>query len=144
MSRCWCGAGYEDESDCPRCSVRFVQLEDIIAEHALPTADSPPDGPDDMLCHIAELEAQVGRERRVLEETGGARTCRYCRGLIPPGDTAGAHDECLPAVLPEGARSCAGCAELILDDDDEYEHEFCPTPADETETEPNFVSELLN
>jgi hypothetical protein len=109
---------------------------------ALPPLEPVPDGPDDFLCYVAELEAQVAAARQRLEDTDGARTCRYCRGSIPPGDAPGTHEECLPDVLPEGARSCAGCGELIVDDDDQFEHDFCDTPADEAETEPRLGPDL--
>lgn len=84
-----------------------------------------PDGPDELLADIAEMEAVVARERRALDDRSGARRCRYCDESIPRGPAPGVHPECLPAELPEGARSCTGCAELLLGDDDEFDHDFC-------------------
>lgn len=84
-----------------------------------------PDGPDDLLAEIAEMEAVVARERRELDDRSGARRCRYCEEPIPPGPAPGVHPECLPEELPEGARSCTGCAEVILSADEEFDHDFC-------------------
>lgn len=128
---------------CGRClGARWVNLRSATALglFALPEVDfglpeTPPDlpeGPDEWLTMVAELERQVAQERARLEATGGARRCRYCQLDVPPGPGAGVHEACLPRRLPEGARSCAGCGELILDEDDEFEHDFCDCPGDET------------
>lgn len=138
---CTCDAAYSDAADCPRCSgapterwfarrpsMTLPSLPALTAEQlALPPL---PDGPDEMLTEMAELEAVVAHERHALDREDGARRCRFCRGSIPAGDAPGVHEACLPETLPEGARSCAGCAELILDDDDDFEHDFCMTPGD--------------
>lgn len=112
-----------------------AERETPLGMFDLPYLELPalPDGPDEMLMEMAELEAALDRERQELEDSGGGRRCRYCRGHVSPDEDAGVHEECLPAVLPEGARSCTGCGELILDADDEFEHDFCERPCDEAD-----------
>lgn len=68
----------------------------------------PPDGPDDLLSYIAELEADVERSRRLLE---------------------GQNER-------EGERCCTGCGGLIRSGDDEAEHDFCPYPEELDDDEP--------
>jgi len=109
---CRCDAHYDRLEDCPRCSGEL------------------PDGPDELLSEMAENERSWYARRPSLESPNGARRCRICDGAIAPGPTAGVHAECLPEALPEGARSCGGCAELLLGDEDEFDHDLCSTPAD--------------
>lgn len=149
---CWCGAEYDDEGECPRCGGFTLGALDSCKETPLGLFDLPPfelpnlpfpdviestlsdlpDGPDELLSELAEMEAVVARERQALDESGGARRCRFCRQQVPPGPDSGVHDECWPRDLPEGARSCSACGECILDDDDDYEHDFCPLPGEST------------
>lgn len=146
---CWCGAEYDDAGQCPRCGGFVLGALDSCRETPLGLFDMPPlelpnlpfpdvidpdmalsDGPDELLMELAEMEGVVERERRALEDSGGARRCRFCRKEVPVGADSGVHDACWPRELPEGARSCSGCGEAILDEDDDFEHDFCPYPGE--------------
>lgn len=120
---CWCGAGYATVSDCPRCKDDVEEL---------------PDGPDELLDALVMLEKACGTfyGRR---EGDGRRQCRFCAERIDAGPTPGYHEACIPTELPEGARSCTGCAEMILDAEDDLDHDYCDYPGDsryDEESEP--------
>lgn len=120
------------EAERERNSDRYFDSDSILDEvddllYQPDTEPAPDDGGDDIVQSIAILEAALAAQ----DETGPAL-----------GRVIATLDELAKVDSHPGARSCAGCRELVLDD---FDHDFCgPEEPTEVMAHTRPRTEVLN